>query len=122
MTTPQGPSAKDRTLDMFLGDPTPPEKLHKTRMSEEDADEPMLKWINSDITHPEYSVRIAKYKNGHRGIQCMRKGVSMSCMLLTPEMYAQLERCVLLGSLQLRQVAMSYPELREMLVSPSKKV
>lgn len=107
-------NAQDRTLSLFVAEETtePDIKPQKDR-SVVDVDEPMLKWVESDISHHEVCVRVARYKNGHRGIQFMRKdGSSMSCVLLSPEMYRQLERCVFRGSSELKELLLAHPDLK----------
>lgn len=116
-TPDEPPTAVERTGSLFGEEPVPEpvEKRSKDRSTPEDLDAPMIAWVNSDVTDPRYRVRVAKYRNGHRGIQTVRvaddgRVASSSCVLLTPVQYFDLAQCIFRDSGLVKQLLLKHPK------------
>lgn len=102
----------NKTLPLLPG--TPQEEPEKgVKMRSEDHDEVMLRWVDSESTG-RHRVRVAKYRNGHRGLQFVRfapDGLveASSSMLLNPEQYYQLAQCVFRDSQLIKELCTRFP-------------
>lgn len=108
------PSAADRTLELFELPPPPPDRV-KTRPLEEDIDAPLIQWIGTDISDKNTSCRLAKYKNGHRAIQTIRRDkhnkiYATSSMLLSTTQYRELVKAVFSDSRLIKELLLRHPE------------
>lgn len=119
MTEEKKPTAADRTLPMWddpADRPVEPEERSQKSRSDFDPDEPLVRWVSEasgDVRGKPRLVRVAKFKNGRRGLQLVRGDSKhpeqSSTLVLHFAEYLMLAQCIFRDSRHIQDLISRYP-------------
>jgi len=105
-------SAKDKIIPLFTTlEPESEESPTVIIRGEEDEfTECLVRWSSASMSKGGCQIRIAKFKNGNRGLMRIRGKQHTSSMIFSGDEYYSLAQCIFRDSILIRQLCNRFPE------------